>query len=411
MQVVSRGTLGVLPWDWDAGDETVSPEVQLVEAVPLAEAAPLVPVPGEEIDGPVDCEETTELVRLPETGGPFVLLATVVDCEAVPVIPSTALVDWPAVPEGRPVGPPENVEFPVGNAGEADRVPLEGRGATVPDPGVLAMDPGVVEAEVVPDVVRDTSTGLVPVGPTLTTVELGSGKGAELDRIDDGPGDPVPVFGDEVWPPVPPLPVGKRVLEFSCGNGALLVKIAGTLPVPRAPELRGPEDPSPEDGAVGPPVTVWFVRGYGAEELREAAGTVETPVPDPAMDEILVAFGNGNGAELDPVARLVGAVPPPLVREAQALEFVKGKGAEAEEVPGGQVEVPALEDGPAPPLTELESPEGEGRTLVGETSDGADPVPNPELPVGPAVGPPATEELLIGNGGVCIDVRELPGGP
>jgi hypothetical protein len=109
------------------------------------------------------------------------------------------------------------------------------------------------------------------------------------------------------------------------------------------------------------------------------------------MDEILVAFGNGNGAEPEPVARLVDAVAPPLVREAQVLEFDKGKGAEAEEAPGGQIPVPEdgsdpLED-PGPPVTEL------------------------ALPVGPAVGPPAREELLIGNGGVCIDVREPPGGP
>ncbi|EAQ89941.1 predicted protein [Chaetomium globosum CBS 148.51] len=274
VQVVSRGALAVLVWDWDAGDEMVSPEVQLVEAVLLAEAVPLAPLLGEDTDGPVDCEETIELVRLPETGGPLELLAIVVDAE---------------------------------------------------DPGVLPMDPGVVTTEVVPEVERDTSTGLVPVGPTLTTVELGSGKGAGLDKADDGPGDPVPVLNGEVKPPVPlpPLPVGK--------------------------------------------------------------------VPDPAMDEILVAFGNGNGAEPEPVARLVGAVAPPLVREAQVLEFDKGKGAEAEEAPGGQIPVPEdgsdpLED-PGPPVTEL------------------------ALPVGPAVGPPAREELLIGNGGVCIDVREPPGGP
>jgi hypothetical protein len=99
------------------------------------------------------------------------------------------------------------------------------------------MDPGIVTADVVPDEVRDTSPGLVPVGPTLTTVELGSGKGTELDRADDEPGDPVPVLCDEVKLLAPPLPVGKGMLEFGCGNGALLVRIAGTLPVPRTPEL------------------------------------------------------------------------------------------------------------------------------------------------------------------------------
>jgi hypothetical protein len=116
---------------------------------------------------------------------------------------------------------------------------LDGFGDAVPDPGVLPMDPGVVTTEVVPEVERDTSTGLVPVGPTLTTVELGSGKGAGLDKADDGPGDPVPVLNGEVKPPVPlpPLPVGKGMLEFGCGKGALLVRIAGTLPVPRTPEL------------------------------------------------------------------------------------------------------------------------------------------------------------------------------
>jgi hypothetical protein len=129
------------------------------------------------------------------------------------------------------------------------------------------------------------------------------------------------------------------------------------------------------------------------------------------MDEILVAFGNGNGAELEPVARLVGAVPPPPVPDAQVLEFDKGKGAEAEEAPGGQVTVPEDESGPpvdpVPPVAELEPPEGEGCKVVWEPWDGTGPVPNPELPVGP----PASEELLMGNGGVCIDVRELPGGP
>lgn len=100
VQVVSRGALAVLVWDWDAGDEMVSPEVQLVEAVLLAEAVPLAPLLGEDTDGPVDCEETIELVRLPETGGPLELLAIVVDAEGVPVIASTELVDRPAVPEG-----------------------------------------------------------------------------------------------------------------------------------------------------------------------------------------------------------------------------------------------------------------------------------------------------------------------
>lgn len=349
VQVVSTGALAVVLWDWDAGDETVSPEVHLVEAVPLVktvplvEAVPLVPLPGVEAEGPVGCE-TTELVRLPETGGPLVPLAAAVDDECVPVIPSTALVDRP--------------------------------------------------------VVKDTWTGAVPVGPALTTVELGSGKGTALDRTDDEPGDPVPVLCGEVKLPVPLLPVGKGTLEFGCGNGTLLVRITGTLPVPRTPELRGPEDPTHEDGAVGPPVTVWFVSGYGAEELWETAGTVETPVPDPAMDEMLVAFGNGNGAEWEPVARLVGAVPPPPVRDAQVLEFDKGNGAETEEAPVGRETVP--EDGsgplgdPVPPMAELKLPVGEGCKLVWETWDGARPVPNPELPVGP----PASEELLIGNGGV-----------
>jgi len=93
------------------------------------------------------------------------------------------------------------------------------------------MDPGVVW-----EVVRDTSAGLVPVGPVgpgLPAVELGNGKGAELDRMDDVPGNPVPELGDEVKVPVPPLPVGaERVEELNMGNGALVVGMPGALPVP-----------------------------------------------------------------------------------------------------------------------------------------------------------------------------------
>jgi hypothetical protein len=61
VQVVSRGALAVLVGGGAAGEETVSPEVQLVEPVPVPE----------------------------EDGG-----------ETVPVVVSTALVDRPAVPEG-----------------------------------------------------------------------------------------------------------------------------------------------------------------------------------------------------------------------------------------------------------------------------------------------------------------------
>ncbi|KAK3298218.1 uncharacterized protein B0H64DRAFT_471544 [Chaetomium fimeti] len=323
VQVVSRGTLAVLLWDGARGDGTVSPEVQLVEAVSLPE----------ELDG-----------------------------ECVPaVIPSRALVDWPAVPNA----------------------------------------------------VRDTSTGLVPVGPTLTTVELGSGKGARLDRTDDEAGDPVPVLGDDVKPTVPPLPVGEGVLEFDSGNGMLPVETAGTLPVPRTPELKGTEVPIHEDCAVTPLATVWFVRGYGAGELLETAGAVETPVPDPAMDDVLVVFGNGNGARLEPVTRLVGVVRLPPVGEPKVLEFEGGKGAEAEEVPEDPINVSVTEDERGvledllPPVTGLELPKGEGTRVALETSDDVSPV---SLTVGPAVGPLASEELLGENGGVCIDVCELPGG-
>jgi len=83
-----------------------------------------------------------------------------------------------------------------------------------------------------------------------------------------------------------------------------------------------------------------LVRGYGTEELLEMAGAVEIPVPvlrrgddaDPRPDDALVAFGNGNGAELDPVTKLVGAVTPP-VGTPRVVEFHTGKGAEVEEVP------------------------------------------------------------------------------
>jgi hypothetical protein len=272
----------------------------------------------------------------------------------------------------------------------------------------------------------DTSTGAVPVGPALTTVELGNGKGAELDRMVEVFGDPVPETVDEVRPPVPPLPVGAMVLEFDSGNGALLVGMPGTLPVPRSPVLRGTDVPIHDDGAVGPPVTVWFVRGYGTEVLLEMTGAVEIPVPElrkeddaePAIVDALVALGKGNGAGPELVTRLVGAVTPPVVGKAQVLEFVRGKGADVEDLLGVQVGTPVPEDGscplevPVPPVgpAKLELLEGKGGSrLVLDTADETGPVPSPELPVGPAVGPAADEELLIGNGGVCNE--ELAGGP
>ncbi|KAK4040727.1 hypothetical protein C8A01DRAFT_46014 [Parachaetomium inaequale] len=276
VQVVSRGTLALLVWGGAAGEETVSPEVQLVEPVP---------VPEEEGDETVGWGKTVEVVGPPDTGGPPVMLASV-------------------------------VELRTGNGTEEDDE----------NPGMLMVDPGVVLAGAVPEEVMETSTGAVPVGPELTTVELGNGNGAELDRMDDVFGDPVPEAVDEVRPP-----------------------------------LRKEDD------------------------------------AEPAIVDALVALGKGNGAELEPVTRLVGAVtPPPVVGKAQVVEFDTGKGAEVEDLPGAQVGTPVPEDGSCP----LEDP-------VPPTG----PVPSPELPVGPTVGPAADEELLIGNGGVCIDVTELPGGP
>ncbi len=82
----------------------------------------------------------------------------------------------------------------------------------------------------------------------------------------------------------------------------------------------------------------------------ELAGTFETPVPEP-------------------VAKLVGAVAPPVVGKLQLLELDQGKGGVL--------------------LLDIAGPV---------------PVPNPALPVGPA----ANEELLMGNGGDWLGVGEPP---
>jgi hypothetical protein len=129
------------------------------------------------------------------------------------------------------------------------------------------------------------------------------------------------------------------MLEFDIGYGALLLaETDGAVFVPWTPELKGTDVPTiREDSEVGPPVTVWFVNGNGAEVL-ELVAVPDTPVPGP-------------------VEKLVGAVTPPVVGNVWLLELDQGKGA----------------------------------VLVRDEM----PVPNPELPVGPAV----SEELLTGNGG------------
>lgn len=319
-----------------------------------------------------------------------------------PVIPFTELVEETAVP----VGPPDAVEFPVGKGAEAETVLLEVCVDPMSDPGVLISDPGGDETEVYPGGVLGVAAGpdvvtpvpemvpAVPVGPALATVELGSGNGAELNRVEDGPGRPVPKPDEEGKTPVPPLPVGAGILEFDSGYGGLLLGRPGPVPVPANPELRGTEVPALED--VGTPVTVWFVKGNGAEVL-ELAGAFEIPVPEP-------------------VAKLVGAVTPPVVGKAQVLELDQGKGG-LDEVPGRPVEIPVPDgiwpvDHPVPPVGPAAEPEllnGKGGMLVADNlGRDVEPVPNPALPVGPAVGPPAKEELLIGKGGNLVDVGELP---
>jgi len=59
------------------------------------------------------------------------------------------------------------------------------------------------------------------------------------------------------------------------------------------------------------------------------------------------------------------------------------------------------------PVSELEFFEGNGGRPVLDIVEETGPVPSPELPVGP----PTTVELPIGNGAVCVDVKELLGGP
>lgn len=172
------------------------------------------------------------------------------------------------------------------------------------------------------------------------------------------------------------------------------------MPVPCSPELRGIGVPAQD---VGPPVIVWFVRGYGAE-LPDALSPGGAPVPelrkedstDPATDDPLVALGNGNGGELEPVSTLVGAVTPPVVGETQVLELDKGNGGELD-VPEGSCPLRSVP--PLGPAAALELLKGNGGKLVLDSGEETVPVPSPTLSVGPAVGPAAAEELLVGKWG------------
>lgn len=228
----------------------------------------------------------------------------------------------------------------------------------------------------VSDAVAVTSPGPVPVGPALPTVELGNGNAGELDRVEDWMGGPVPKRDDEVKPLVPPLPIGATMLEFGIGYGALVLWMPGAVPVPRGPELRGIP--------------------------------VEAPVPEPRMDDKLVALGNGNGGELNPVARLVGAVTPPVVERPQLLEFNQGNGADVDDAPGAPVKTPVPENvscplgtSPVPPVgpdARLELLRGKGGRVVLDSGVETEPVPLTGLvtgfvPVGPNE---AVEELLNG---------------
>jgi hypothetical protein len=111
------------------------------------------------------------------------------------------------------------------------------------------------------------------------------------------------------------------MLEFDSGYGALLLGMPGTVPVPRKPELRGMEVPNHDDEAVGPPVTVWFVKGYGAEVLA-LAGAVETPVPTPEVRAVLVELGAHTPVEDDQ------PVPDPTTEDDALVELGNGKGGE-----------------------------------------------------------------------------------
>jgi hypothetical protein len=271
---------------------------------------------------------------------------------------SAELVEETAVP----VEPPDAVEFPAGKGVEAEMVLLEVCDDPVPEPGVLMIEPGVVAIEVYPGGVLGVTAGpdvatpvpeivpTVPVGPALARVELGNGNGAELNRVEDDPGCPVPKPDEEGMTPVPPLPVGAGILEFDNGYGALLLGTPEPVPVP--------EPVAKLVGAVTPPVVgnaqvLEFDQGKGA--VDEGRGCpVETTVPDGIW----------------PVDQ-----PVPPVGPAAELELLNGKG---------------------------------GRLVRDGLGRDNEPVPSPALPVGPAVGPPASEELLIGKGGNRVDVGELP---
>jgi hypothetical protein len=176
----------------------------------------------------------------------------------------------------------------------------------------------------------------------------------------------------------------------------------------------------PDDAA--PPV-VEFGNGYGTEVGKTDDGiegpvakpdeTDEPPVPALPVGTDEVAFGRGYGAVLVriPVAPPVPDVRSPLVGKTQLLELENGNGGEVDELPGGPVRTP-VPDGagcplgwpvlPVGPDVKLELLQGKGGKLVSDIG-----APLPPVPVGPAVGPAAVEELLIGNGGDDMGTTEL----
>lgn len=246
---------------------------------------------------------------------------------------------WPPDAGGTPDTP---VPVPTGAQ------PLEG---LVASHGTVEFGSGKGGASELDMVALASDEGRVPDGAALPTVELGIGNGATLDETDENNPD------DGAKLTVPPLPVGHGAVEFDSGYGGLLVGILGAVPVPRSP-------PVPEAQDVGPPVAVWFVRGYGGNELRTVP-TLVGPVTRP-----LVELDHGKGGAL------ADTVPIPVPDE--------GSGPLGRPVP------------PVGPNAELELLRGQGGRVVLYGIEVSGAVPRPAVPVGPPVGPPAAEELLKG---------------
>lgn len=132
------------------------------------------------------------------------------------------------------------------------------------------------------------------------------------------------------------------------------------------------------------------------------------PVPGARLDEL----EKGNGGELDPVGKVGGPVPVPLVG-TMTVEFGRGKGALEGKVDRGGIPVPdtPVPDGAVHTPVELSAGNGgeDGKPVppIDAELDTADPGGLGDVPVGTKPVDVGAVELESGNGSVDV----LKGGP